>query len=99
MEPASNDEWDPRDERNRTGERLVVRTSDPPSEHEERTTLHDELRAPHPAPESDALPTQPDLEAPPAPPGNLAELHLDEPGADSDDFRDTIPAPVPVDES
>lgn len=97
MNPASADEWDPQDERNRTGERLVVRPSDPPSE-QERTTLHDELRAPHPNPESDPLPTQPDLEAPP-PPRDLVELHLDEPAADSDDFRDTIPAPVPVDES
>jgi hypothetical protein len=98
MNPQSAEEWEREDESNRTGERLVVRPNEPPSE-PEPTTLHDELRTPQAAPDSDALPTQPDHEAPQAPTKTIIESYVDEIGADSDDFRDTIPAPVPVDES
>jgi hypothetical protein len=45
--------------------------------------------------DQDALPTQPDLDAPPVGQRALVETYIDDLAVDSDDFRDTIPAPRP----
>ena len=68
--------------RHQTGERLVARP-------------REESEPPFSSPETDGLPTEPNLEAP-APPADLSESVDDE--DDFDDLRDTIPAPVPPEE-
>jgi hypothetical protein len=52
-----------------------------------------ELEEPFSTPDPEAIPTQPDLGPPPGAPRAVVETYIDD-LADSDDFRDTIPAPA-----
>jgi hypothetical protein len=96
-ENADYDDWDEHPQC-QTGARRVsdiaqdselgreLMPTDPPSAQEGE--------APFSVRDPDGMPTQPDLDPPPGAPRANVETYIDD-LVDSEDFRDTIPAPVP----